>query len=90
MAPIRISETLFVEDGYIACNKCAAPLAPSATSWKPKANLSTVALTSLPGAGSAIHPQVVLRKFSCPSCGNLLDTETAMPGDPFLDDIVHV
>ncbi len=90
MTRIRISETLFVEHGHIACNTCAVPLAPTATSWKPKARLSTVTLTSLPGAGSAIEPQVVLRKFACPHCGSLLDTETAMPGDPFLDDIVRV
>ncbi len=90
MTRIRISETLFVEHGHIACNTCAVPLAPAATSWKPKARLSTVTLTSLPGAGSAIESQVVLRKFACPHCGSLLDTETAMPGDPFLDDIVRV
>ena len=90
MTRIRISETLFVEPGQIACNTCAVPLAPAATSWKPKARLSTVTLTSLPGAGSAIESQVVLRKFACPHCGSLLDTETAMPGDPFLDDIVRV
>ena len=90
MARIRISETLFVEDGHIACNQCAEPLAPTATSWKPRARLITVPLTSLPGAGSAIDPQVVLREFACPHCGSLLDTETAMPDDPFLDDIVRV
>ncbi|MDB5999601.1 MAG: Acetone carboxylase gamma subunit, partial [Rhizobacter sp.] len=33
---------------------------------------------------------VVLRRFSCPQCGGLLDTETAMPDDPFLDDVLDV
>ena len=41
----------------------------------------------LPGAGSAIEERVVLRLFSCPGCGALLDTETALPEDPFLEDL---
>jgi acetone carboxylase gamma subunit len=36
------------------------------------------------------QPEVVLRRFSCPECGALLDTETAMPDDPFLDDVLDV
>jgi acetone carboxylase gamma subunit len=32
----------------------------------------------------------MLRQFCCPACGALLDTETALPGDPFLDDVVVV
>jgi acetone carboxylase gamma subunit len=30
----------------------------------------------------------VIRRFSCPSCGALLDSETALPGEPFLEDVV--
>jgi len=44
----------------------------------------------LPGAGMNVHPDVVLRRFCCPKCGHLLDTETALPEDPFLEDIVGV
>ena len=36
------------------------------------------------------QPRVVLRRFSCPRCGHLLDTETALPDDPFLEDLVKV
>ena len=32
---------------------------------------------------------VRLRRFVCPGCGALLDTETALAGDPFLDDVVE-
>jgi acetone carboxylase gamma subunit len=44
----------------------------------------------LPGAGSNVESRVVLRRFSCPRCGHLLDTETALPDDPFLEDLVRV
>lgn len=40
------------------------------------------------GAGSNVEPRVALRRFACPQCGHLLDTETALPEDPFLEDIV--
>jgi len=42
------------------------------------------------GASMTAQPEVVLRRFSCPGCGALLDTETAMPDDPFLDDVLDV
>ena len=84
----RISETLFVEAGRICCAACAHPLAPAGTGWKMAAALSTVPVRTLPGAGSNVEPRVVLRRFACPQCGHLLDTETALPEDPFLEDIV--
>lgn len=86
----RISETLVVESKNIVCVSCGYLLAPSATPWKAKAKLTTVPLTGMPGAASAINPRVVLRRFSCPGCGALLDTETALPEDPFLEDVVQV
>ena len=84
----RISETLFIESGKICCAACAHPLAPAGTGWKNAATLSTVPVRTLPGAGSDVEPRVVLRRFACPRCGHLLDTETALPEDPFLEDIV--
>ena len=32
------------------------------------------------------HPKGT--RFACPQCGHLLDTETALPEDPFLEDVV--
>ena len=32
--------------------------------------------------------RVVLRRFACPGCGALLDSETALPEDPFLNDVL--
>ncbi len=84
----RISETLFVEGGRIRCAACAHPLAPAGTGWKMAAALTTVLVRTLPGAGSNVEPRVALRRFACPQCGHLLDTETALPEDPFLEDVV--
>jgi acetone carboxylase gamma subunit len=84
----RISESLVVEDGRIRCAACAHALAPAAASWKKAAALSTVPVRDLPGTGSNVEPRVVLRRFACPHCGHLLDTETALPEDPFLEDVV--
>ncbi|MGO9700896.1 MAG: acetone carboxylase subunit gamma [Xanthobacteraceae bacterium] len=84
----RISETLFVEGGKICCTSCSHPLAPAGTGWKKAAALSTVPVRTLPGTGSNVEPRVVLRRFACPQCGHLLDTETALPEDPFLEDVV--
>ena len=49
-----------------------------------------VPVGALPGAGSNVESRVVLRRFCCPRCGHLLDTETALPDDPFLEDLVKV
>jgi acetone carboxylase gamma subunit len=86
----RISESLFIEDGKICCGSCAHPLVAAGLAWKKVAALSTVPVGSLPGTGSNVEPRVVLRRFACPKCGHLLDTETALPEDPFLEDVVVV
>jgi acetone carboxylase gamma subunit len=84
---MRISETLQISGGKTACLACGQGLAKAGTPWKPHAALQTKPVRGLPGAGSAIDEKVVLRLFSCPGCGALLDTETAMPEDPFLEDL---
>ena len=86
----RISGSLFAENGQICCASCSAPVALANASWKKKAALSTAPVGALPGAGSNVESRVVLRRFCCPRCGHLLDTETALPDDPFLEDLVKV
>jgi acetone carboxylase gamma subunit len=86
----RISATLTVADGSICCASCGHRLAPAGMSWKQHAALLTIPVKSLPGAGSAIEDRVILRQFCCPKCADLLDTETAMPGDTFLEDVVTI
>ena len=53
--------------------------------WKEQASLSEQPMQNL-GQPYSTDQQVMLRSFSCPGCGVLLDTETAIPGDPFLFD----
>jgi len=84
----RISMTLERRDGRVCCASCKAPIAGATGSWKARAALSEVPVARLPGAGLGVDRDVVIRQFSCPSCGALLDSETALPGDPFLEDMV--
>jgi acetone carboxylase gamma subunit len=84
---MRISESLVITGGKTACAGCGHELAKMGTPWKQHATLKSQPVRTLPGAGTAIEEKVVLRLFSCPGCGALLDTETAMPEDPFLEDL---
>jgi acetone carboxylase gamma subunit len=73
----------------IACRGCGHTLAPANTPWKPHAAMEE---TSMSGAGGKAYtgaPEALLRRFRCPGCGALLDSEMALPGEPFLDDIVR-
>jgi acetone carboxylase gamma subunit len=91
---IRISETLEIRETgaarHICCRGCGHALAPAGKLWKPQAKLSALPIKTVPGSSSAVDAQVVFRQFSCPQCGRLLDSETALPEDPFLEDIVMV
>jgi acetone carboxylase gamma subunit len=84
----RISDSLVAESGQVCCASCLHALAPVGQSWKKAAAVSNVPAAKLPGAGSNVEPRAVLRRFSCPRCGHLLDTEVALPDDPFLEDVV--
>jgi len=89
-----ISPTLEIRatgDGdRICCRGCGAPLAPAGRSWKPAAKLDEAPMRGMAGAAYAGgSDKVLLRRFSCGGCGALLDTEMALPGEPFLDDIVR-
>jgi acetone carboxylase gamma subunit len=86
----RVSANLVIEAGQICCLSCSRPLAPANRSWKKQAVFSAIPVAKLPGAGTNVEPGVVLRRFCCPQCGCLLDTETALPEDPFLEDVVRV
>jgi acetone carboxylase gamma subunit len=84
----RVSDNLFADHGQVCCASCGHELAPVGKSWKKAAAVSNVPAAKLPGAGSNVEPRTVLRRFSCPHCGHLLDTEVALPEDPFLEDVV--
>lgn len=88
MSRRRISLTLVHDGGKICCAACGHDLAPAGQPWKRHAALSTIPVGHLPGAGSGVDKRVVVRRFACPKCATLLDSETALPEDPFLDDVV--
>jgi acetone carboxylase gamma subunit len=84
----RLSMTLERHDGRTCCRSCKTPIAAVTESWKARAALNIMGVAHLPGAGLGVDREVVIRQFSCPACGTLLDSETALPGDPFLEDVV--
>ena len=89
MSRQMISATLAIEKGNIVCADCARALVEAGQAWKRHAALTSVPIKDLPGAASAVDTKVVLRYFACPGCGSLFDTETALPEDPFLDDVIN-
>ncbi len=86
----RFSDTLFLADGNICCVACERPVAPAAGSWKQAAALTVVPVASLPGAGLGVDSRIGLRRFACKGCGSLLETEVALPEDPFLEDRIAI
>ncbi len=88
---IRISATLTrgANTDDLCCAKCSQPLPVEAGQhWKDAVPSSRTPVASLPGWSTSIHPELELRQFYCPSCAGLLDTEVALPEDPFLYDVV--
>ena len=88
MSDTRLSPTLTLVAGRVCCTACGGALASAAEPWKPRARLDERPIAALGAAYDTGFDGVVVRRFSCPDCGTLLDTETAMPGDPYLDDRV--
>lgn len=86
----RISATLVLNgNGKVACAACSEALVPKGTAWKPAARLEEKPMQGVAGAPYTTGKDVLLRQFYCPACGALLDTESALPGDPFLNDVVE-
>ena len=73
----------------IVCSDCGARLGPAGEPWKPHAVLREWPIRDQ-STGDTGDDRVVRREFGCPGCGALLDTETALDGDPFLDDVLFV
>ena len=69
----------------VTCKHCGRTLADTDGNWKENACVLETPMQSL-GGPYASGGEVVLRSFGCPGCGILLDTETAMQGDPYLHD----
>ena len=91
MSAIRISARLVVDDDRaIACMVCGYPLGPAGEPWKQAARLDERPMQGAGGAPYSNAERALLRRFFCPGCGALLDTESALAGDPFLTDDVRV
>ena len=84
----RMSSTLHIEGAEIRCSACDHAIAPSGGPWKPGAALSETPMRGAAGVPYSGGERVVLRRFACPGCGTLLDSETALPEDPFLNDVL--
>lgn len=88
----RISPTLVMNDetgGQICCGACGHVLASGKHEhWKDRAALVAQPAAAISGWPSSVHQDLVLRQFTCPGCGHLLDSETALPEDPFLYDVL--
>lgn len=87
---IRISPTLIAKNKRICCVACEHALAATGESWKRHAAVLETPIRDLPGSSAGLDGRVVIRQFACPNCFRLLDTETALPEDPFLEDVVMV
>ena len=69
----------------VSCKHCGQGLGGADGNWKESASVQETPMQNLGGPYSS-GGEVVLRSFGCPGCGILLDTETAMQGDPYLHD----
>jgi len=90
----RISPTMYIGAGKgparLCCSACGHDVGAAGQPWKDKVPLKATPVSGLQGWPGAVHPGLLLREFSCPACGQLLDSEVALPEDPYLDDIVAV
>jgi acetone carboxylase gamma subunit len=90
-----ISPTLEIRgnsgDDKICCRDCGQELASAGRAWKPFAVVCEIPTDRISHEVTADNPAAtIVRLFVCRGCGALLDTETALPGEPFLDDIVAI
>lgn len=77
------------EGQRLACVACERPIAAPGAPWKPHAAVKEIPMNGAGGTAYASADHVVLRQFYCPGCGALLDSETAMADDPFLNDVIR-
>lgn len=88
----RVSSSLEIRDAEggrrISCVKCGHGVAPAGEAWKPGAALVEAPMKAAPDAPYCGGEHVLLRRFCCPGCGALLDSEIALAGEAFLNDIL--
>jgi N-methylhydantoinase B len=82
-------EPLFLDQGNVFCGRCGYSLGPASQNFRRRARLTERPLTA---AGPAINrhgpsPRFVLREFSCPGCGTMLEVEVNLKESPILGDL---
>lgn len=89
-----ISAMLEIRDGgkgpMVCCRSCGQALAPLGTSWKAVVRRRDVSMHGVGGTAYTGADEAVLRQFCCNGCGALLDSEMALPDEPFLEDVVKL
>jgi acetone carboxylase gamma subunit len=79
------------EGNRICCARCGYALAHPGLAWKQATIVREIPTDELSGEVVTGEPaETILRQFICRGCGSLLDSETALPGDPFLEDTLIV
>jgi acetone carboxylase gamma subunit len=82
-----LSPGVEIEGETSRCSACGHTLGPAADAWKTQAVMRETPLALAGGpAYDTGDDAVFLRHYFCPGCAVLLDTETAMLGDPPLVD----
>jgi N-methylhydantoinase B len=82
----RVSSALAIGGGKIVCGKCGHDFGPSDGDWKDGAVVRERPMNNAGGNAYKSRDHVLLRLFFCPGCGRQLATETAISGEPHLED----
>jgi N-methylhydantoinase B len=73
------------------CSRCGHALGPAHQNYKHATRLEETAITAanphIADPAHAIDAQLVLRRYHCPGCGVIIETEIARAGEPLLWDI---
>lgn len=73
----------------ICCVRCGYALGNVGSSWKINSLICEIPTESFAKEHVTGEPaETLLRQFICGGCGALLDAETALPGDPYLEDML--
>lgn len=75
----------------VCCARCGHAIVNVGLPWKMATIVREIPTDELVGELIVGDPaETIVRQFVCRGCGSLLDTETALQGEPFLEDTVVV
>jgi acetone carboxylase gamma subunit len=90
---MQLSQTLKIngqgDKATVSCLNCEHDFGSQTSNWKHSAQLIEEKMNTM-GVPYTTGEGVLLRSFSCPGCGVLLDTELAIAGEAFLEDKIFV